>query len=84
MNEKDKCLGCYARALQIEYLKMQLALKEREIQRLRRIIAEAKKTAGAIQSEADQIMSEHRPRAVWSFAKGARTAAARIGQRLAC
>lgn len=79
---KGGCAGCLVKSMTIMAQRMKIAQQRREIDRLKRIIHEARQTAGVIQSEADQVMSLHRPRPVWAYAKGAQAAAARIAHRL--
>lgn len=69
------CVSCAAKDLQIIWLRQRIAILEREIKRLREIIERAKVVCASIIKKADEVMSEHQPRAKWAFAKAARTAA---------
>lgn len=80
----NDCPGCLYRETVIQIQRIRIRMLEREIERLRTIISNAKKTCGKIADNADQVMSEHQPRGKWSFAKGALQAARIISRYLAC
>lgn len=78
----NRCAMCYAKDLVIAYQRQRLALLAREVERLKRIINQAKRICGKIASNAEEVMSQHQPRAKWAYAKAAKTAAQTIGNVL--
>lgn len=71
------CQDCAAKDATIQAQRQRIRILEN-------IIRQAQNACAAIALSADQLMSQHQPRAKWAFAKGAKQAAQVISRYLAC
>lgn len=78
----SRCLMCVAKDITIAYQRQRIQALQREVTRLKRIIAKAQAVCSKIADNADKVMSDHQPRAKWAYAKAAKTAAQTIHSAL--
>jgi len=72
---QQQCSNCAA-------LESIIARQQQEILRLQRVIQQAKSVCATVVSSADEVLSTHQPRGVWSYAKGQLQAAQDIIRHL--
>jgi predicted RNase H-like nuclease (RuvC/YqgF family) len=65
----------YRLQVEIGRLQKELIEKERKIQALKNKLKRIAQICYYIINEADEIMSKHQPRSIWSYAKGAKKSA---------